>query len=247
MAQLAPEVVFTIGNLPITNTIINTALVDSFIVGFAVAAGRNLQRIPRAFQNFVEFLIETGQNFTESIAGENTKLVFPFFASFFLFIVIANWSGLIPGVGSIGIWEGEGAHRELIPFLRNATSDFNVTLGLALISFFATHILAIRKLGLKGYASHFFNFKPLYLSPIFLFVGVLEVISEFTKLLSLSFRLFGNIYAGEVVLSTTFSIFAFIFPVPFLLLEVLIGGIQALIFSTLTIAFMSILMTPHHE
>ena len=158
--------------------------------------------------------------------------------TFFIFILLANWTGLIPGVTAIGIKEG----HELIPLLRPATSDFNVTLGLALVSVVATHILSIKTVGIADYLSRYFS-----LNPINLFIGFLEIISEITKIISLSFRLFGNIFAGEIVLGTVSTMFAVLFPLPFLMLEVVVGLVQALVFSMLTMAFMAILMTPHHS
>ena len=126
--------------------------------------------------------------------------------------------------------------------MRSATSDLNAPLALALVSAFATHMLSIKTTGIKEYLSRYFSFNP-----INLFVGILEIISEITKIISLSFRLFGNIFAGEVVLLTTAGIFAFLFPIPFLLLEIIIGLVQALVFGMLTMTFMAILTTPHHE
>jgi F-type H+-transporting ATPase subunit a len=184
-------------------------------------------------------LVEGFYNLTESVAGgERTPAIFSISLSFFIFILLANWSGLIPGLSSIGFYR----NHQLIPFLRAGTSDLNVTLALALVSAFATHIYSLKTIGIKSYLGRYFS-----LNPINLYVGFLELISEVTKVISLSFRLFGNIFAGEIVLATISTIFAFIFPLPFLLLEVVVGLIQALVFAMLTMAFMSILSTPHHE
>ncbi|MBI4080362.1 MAG: F0F1 ATP synthase subunit A [Candidatus Levybacteria bacterium] len=241
MSAFAPEAIITIGSFPITNTIINTLLVDSAIVGGVIVLNKKLAKIPNYFQNIFEMVMQGFYGLAESVAGKNTAKIFPWFMSFFLFILIANWSGLLPGAGSIGFFEGHGEDRHLVPLLRNATSDLNATLALAMISLIATHTLSIRAIGIKDYLTRYFS-----LNPILLFVGILEIVSEITKLISLSFRLFGNIYAGEVVLGTISSLFAFIAPIPFLLLEVIVGLVQALVFSMLTMAFMSILMTPHH-
>jgi F-type H+-transporting ATPase subunit a len=186
----------------------------------------------------MEMLVEIFYDLTETIAGKHTTIIFPFFMSFFLFILITNWTGLIPGNGAIGIKEG----KNLVPFFRNATSDLNMTLALTLISLFATHFFAIRTVGIKEYLGRYFS-----LNPINLFVGILEILSEFTKLISLSFRLFGNIFAGEILLATLGSIFAFVLPIPFIALEILVGLVQAMVFSMLTMVFMTILMTPHSE
>ena len=189
-----------------------------------------------------ELIVDSLYNLTESVAGENTAKIFPYFISFFFFILIANWSGLLPGGESLGFFHHTGEETEIVSLNRNLTSDLNATLALALISLVATHMLSIKKLGVKEYLSRFFS-----LNPILLFVGILEIISEFTKIISLSFRLFGNIFAGEVVLGTISKLFAFVFPVPFMFLEIVVGLVQALVFSMLTMAFMSVLMTSHKQ
>jgi F-type H+-transporting ATPase subunit a len=239
MTTFAPETIFHIGALPVTNTILDTLLVDIIIIGGVFYLTKKISLIPNnLFQNAVESIVETFYNLTESIAQKATSKIFPYFMSFFLFILFVNWSSLIPGVGTIGIRE----HGELIPLFRGATSDLNMTLGLALISAVATHTLSIKTIGIKDYLSRYFSFNP-----INLFVGILEIISEITKVVSLSFRLFGNIFAGEVVLATVSSIFAFVFPLPFLLLEIIVGLVQALVFSMLTMVFMAILTTSHNQ
>jgi F-type H+-transporting ATPase subunit a len=237
MTSFAPEVILRIGQFPVTNTILDTLFVDVAIIAGVIYLSRNISLVPaNTFQNLTEYAVETFYNLTESIAQKATEKIFPYFMSFFLFILLINWSSLLPGVGTIGIRE----NHELIPFLRGATSDLNLTLGLALISVVATHIMSIEITGIKDYLSRYFSFNP-----INLFVGVLEIVSEITKIVSLSFRLFGNIYAGEVVIVTISSIFAFIAPLPFLLLEIIVGLVQALVFSMLTMVFMAILTTSH--
>lgn len=238
MVSFAAEPVFRLGFFTVTNSFLDTVLVDAILIGLIIAVNKKMSLIPGMFQNFVEMVMETLYNLTESVASERTMKIFPYFATFFIFILIANWTGLIPGFSSVGFYED----HKLIPIFRAATSDFNVTFGLALVSAAATHIMSLRTIGIKGYLSRYFSINPIYL-----FVGFLEIISEITKVISLSFRLFGNIFAGEVVLATVSTIFAFIFPLPFLMLEVIVGLIQALVFSMLTMAFMSILTTPHHE
>ena len=239
MLTFSSDVIFFLGSFPITNTILNTIFVDIVLLFLILIVNKNLSVVPGIVQNISELVIGGFYKFTENIAGERTKQIFPYFMSFFLFIIIANWSGLIPGFTTIGIVENE---HKLIPLLRSTTSDLNTTLGLAIVSLVATHIMSIKVLGIKEYIGRFIS-----LSPILLFVGVLEIISEITKLVSLSFRLFGNIYAGEVVLETVSHIFAFILPLPFLMLEVIVGAVQALVFAMLTMTFMVILTTPHHE
>lgn len=237
MASFAPEIILQVGSIPITNTLLHTIFVDALLIGGTFYLNKKLTLIPtNFFQNAMESIIETFYNLTESVAFHAASKIFPYFMSFFLFILISNWSSLMPGVSTIGFKE----HGDFIPFLRGTTSDLNTTLGLALISALATHALSIKTIGIKNYLSRYFSFNPLNL-----FIGVLEIISEITKVVSLSFRLFGNIFAGEVVLLTVSSIFAFVFPLPFLLLEVIVGMVQALVFSMLTMVFMAILTTSH--
>ncbi len=238
MISFSSEAIAHLGSFKITNSLLDILLVDCILVMLVFFVRNKLSLIPGLLQNAVEFLIEGFYTLTESIANKNAGKIFPFFATFFIFILIVNWSGLIPGVGTIGFFED----KKLVPILRSGASDLNVTLGLALVSAVATHALSIQTLGIKSYLSRYFS-----INPINLFIGILEIISEITKVISLSFRLFGNIFAGEVVLATTSSMIAFIFPIPFLLLEIIVGFVQALVFSMLTMTFMAILTTPHHE
>lgn len=237
--SFAPETILQIGIIPITNTLLHTFLVDALLIGGTFYIRKKITLTPNNFfQNATESIIETFYSLTESIAKPTASKIFPYFMSFFLFILVANWTSLLPGIGTIGIKE----HGELIPFFRGTTSDLNTTLALALISAFATHMLSIKIIGIKNYLGRYFSFNP-----INLFIGVLEIISEITKVISLSFRLFGNIFAGEVVLLTVSSIFAFVVPLPFLILEVIVGMVQALVFSMLTMVFMAILTTSHKK
>src|SRR3989344_1290725 len=272
MASFAPETIILVGKFPITNTVINTILVDGFLLLLAFFVSRKTSLVPGKFQIVMEYVVGGLYNLTHSIAGNRAKQIFPFFMTFFLFILVANWSGLIPGINTFGIVQHNEGETHIIPLIRATTSDLNTTLALAIVSLSATHIMSYRSLGLTEYLSRFIPFFPFILSVfkgkprfvvdksgpinfvmsffnplVLVFVGGLELISEFVKVISLSFRLFGNIFAGEVVLETVSGIFAFIFPLPFLLLEVVVGFVQALVFAMLTMAFMIILTTPHHE
>lgn len=243
MPTLAPEIIFYIDNFPVTNTILNTILVDGIIVGSVLYISKKITKlVPGMFQNIIELLVKGFYDLTETIAGKNTNKIFPFFMSFFLFIIIANWSGLILGSDLIGLKEHDGTKDHLIPLFRNASSDMNFTIALALVSIFATHILSFKTIGIKKYLSHYFSFNP-----INLFVGILDIISEITKTISLSFRLFGNIFAGEMVLVIIGGFLSFfVIPVPFIAFEIFVGLIQAVVFSMLTMVFMTMLMTPKH-
>ncbi len=242
MPSLKPEILFSFSGINISNTILGTIVVDLILIYIIYSVRKNFKIHPQGLQNIFEFILEYLYSLTQQIAGSRAVSIFPWFASFFIFILFANLVGLLPGFGSIGIFKNLNGEHEFIPLLRAATSDFNTTFALATISLVATHALSIKYNGIKDYLKRFFSFNP-----IFLFVGILELIGEITKLISLSFRLFGNIYAGEVVLSTISSLFAFVAPVPFLMLETIVALVQALVFSMLTMAFMSILTTSHSE
>lgn len=238
MTSLAAEPIFTLGSVTITNAVIDTLLVDLIIIALALAVSKNIKLVPSFFQGLVELAIEGFYNLTESVAKERTMKVFPFVMTFFLFILISNWSGLLPVITALGIHHGE----EFIPFFRSASTDLNTTAALALVSLVATHTMSIQTLGLKSYLSRFFS-----LNPLALYTGILELVSEFTKIISFSFRLFGNIFVGEVMLASLGAVSAFILPIPVIMYEMFVGVIQATIFALLTMAFMGIFTTPHGE
>lgn len=241
MASIAPEIITTVGGIPFTNTLLHTLFVDALILGTVIALKKKISLVPGILQNITEYIIEVFYQLTESVAQKRAKKIFPYVITFFIFILVANWTSLLPGFGTIGIFHTVHDEKELIPLFRGATSDINTTLALALVSAVATHMLSIKTLGIKGYLSRFFS-----LNPMNFFIGIMEIVSEITKVVSLSFRLFGNIFAGEVVLVTISTMFAFLVPIPFLMLEIIVGLVQALVFAMLTMVFMAILTTPNH-
>src|SRR4030042_4715901 len=162
MVSFAAEPVVFFGKFAVTNTVLNTLFVDAILIGLIFTINKNLSLIPSKIQTITESITTGFYSITESVAGENAKKIFPFFMSFFLFILIANWTGLIPGITAIGIKEGE----HIIPLLRPVTSDFNVTLALALVSIGATHVLSVKTIGIKEYLSRYIS-----LHPINLFIG----------------------------------------------------------------------------
>jgi len=234
---LAAEKLFQIGPIPVTNSMVTTWIVTLLLLSFAYFATKKISAVPHFLQNVAEMMVEAFQDLVSSVAGDKTKVFLPIVASFFFFILFGNYFGLLPGVGTIGFFHIVDGHKTFVPLLRSINSDLNTTVALAIVSLVATHYLAIRYLGFGHYINKFIS-----LNPIFLFVGLLEIIGEATKILSLSFRLFGNIFAGEVLLTTASTkLFAFIIPIPFYFLEFLVGFVQALIFAMLTLVFMVIL------
>lgn len=240
---IAPELIAHIGDFPITNTLMVAWLTTLILTLLAIFATSRLHAIPSGIQNLFELIIETGYQVTEDIAHSKAKTFFPWVMTFFLFILAANLLGLFPGFGTIGFYEMQDGHKVFVPLLRSANSDLNMTLGLALLSAFMTHYYAVKYLGFKDYVGKFIS-----LNPIFLFVGLIELVSEFTKVASLSLRLFGNIFAGEVVLSTVAGLSkytAFLVPLPFYFLEIIVAFVQAAVFMMLTLVFMSLLSEKH--
>ncbi|MDO8498413.1 MAG: F0F1 ATP synthase subunit A [bacterium] len=240
--QLAAETIGHLGPIPLTNSMLVTFVTTILLSAVAIFATRSVQVVPAGLQNVFEFAIEAVYDLTEDLAHSKAKVFFPLIMTFFLFIITANWLGLLPGFGTIGFNEIHKGKQVFVPLLRSINADLNTTLALALISVIATHILAVRYLGILDYFKKWFN-----LNPIFLFVGLLELVGEFTKIVSLSFRLFGNIFAGEIVLATIAGIFAFVVPLPFYFLEIIVGFVQAAVFMMLTLTFMVLLSEKQGE
>lgn len=237
---LAPEVIGHLGPLPITNTLMVSWITMALIMILVFLSTRKVNLVPSGLQNFIELVVDAGYSTVEGLAGNKTKVIFPIVMTYFLFIITANWLGLFPGFATIGFTEIHDGEKVWIPLFRSINSDLNMTLALALSSVVITHIFSIKYLGVWDYIK-----KWVSLNPIFLFVGLLELISEFTKIVSLSFRLFGNIFAGEVVLATIAGIFAFVVPLPFYFLEIIVGFVQAAVFMMLTLVFMVLLTEKH--
>ncbi|MEK7212356.1 MAG: F0F1 ATP synthase subunit A, partial [Patescibacteria group bacterium] len=189
-------------------------------------------------QGLVEVFLETLLGLMDTVFGDRRKSekYLPLIATIFLFVLFSNWLGLVPGVGSI-VFHGE----ETSPLLRSPSADLNFTLGLAIIAVISANIFGIAAIGFWRHLAKFFNFK----SPIGFFIGLIELVSEVAKMISFSFRLFGNIFAGEVLLIIVAFLVPYIVPLPFLFLEVFVGFVQALIFSMLTIVFIAIATTSH--
>jgi F-type H+-transporting ATPase subunit a len=239
--SVAPETLFHLGPVPITNALFTNIIVTLFLVGLGVYAAKSTNRL-KAIPLTVEIVIEGFYDFFVNIAGKRGAILFPLLFTFFLYIIIANWSGLLPIIGSIGLNIPHGQEVEFIPIFRGPTTDLNTTFALAIISVFSTWYMGIKINGVKGFLSKFLTIR----SPIDAVVGLLEMISEFSKLLSFSFRLFGNIFAGEVLIAVMTFLIPLLLPVPFLALEVFVGFIQAIVFTMLTLIFIEVAVESHH-
>ena len=234
--SLAAEKIGHIGSFPITNSILLSWVASLFLIIVSLVATSKITTIPNKIQNFfeiiVEFLFDTANNVLEN--EEVTKKYFPLIATLFIFIVTNNWLGLIPGVGTIGIHEiNKEGHEVLVPLLRAGTADLNMTLALAIVTMIAVQVFGVAAIGTFKYAKKFFNFS----NPINFFVGGLELMGEFAKIVSFSFRLFGNVFAGEVLLVVIAFLVPYIAPLPFFFLELFVGLIQGLVFTMLALVF----------
>jgi F-type H+-transporting ATPase subunit a len=221
----------------ISNTILTMWIVMAIVLAAALLMVRGAKLVPGRAQNLFEWFYEFLGDFGVGIAGPTARPYIPIFAAFFLLILFNNWIGLVPPVGKI-------------PQLRAPSSDVNITIGMALISFVIFHVEGVRNLGLGGYLGKFFPVyefrKGIGAGLIALFVGLIELMLEFVKPVTLSMRLFGNIYGGEVALGVITSLTVALFPLALLSLELMLNAIQALIFSVLTLIFITLAIEGHH-
>lgn len=248
--SLAAEPLFTIGTLPVTNSVVVGIVVFVLMVLGAIALRpRVTAGVPGGAMNLVEAVFEILLNTIEGITNDRKKAqeFFPVIATFFLFILFSNWTGILPGLGSLGVYKEVHGEVHLIPFLRAPSADLNFTIALALLSVFAAQWYGMKHLGFFGHWSKFFTppWKPPYL--IGTFVGLLELVSELAKVVSFSFRLFGNIFAGEILLLVVGTLAPMGGTFPFLVLELFVGVVQALVFSLLTCVFLTIATMGHGD
>ena len=264
--QIPPEVIFSIGPLPVTNALLGTWISSIALLLIFFFGTRRRDLIPSGMQNMVEWIVEYLLNLTEGVAGKvKAKKFFPLVATFFVFILFCNLLDIFPGVDTIGTLNLEAVRLshlspstsifllgqysdKLTPWIRPGTSDLNLTLALALVSVFVTQVFGFQALGAKQQLSKYFNFKAFkhgFQGPIEFFVGLIELVTEFSRILSFSFRLFGNIFAGSAVLAVFAWLLPFVSDAIFIPLEIFVGFVQALIFALLTLVFMEIGTSSH--
>ena len=259
--ELPAEVVFHLFGFPVTNSIIGAWITIVVLVGFSYAVTHRMKIIPNRLQSLLEFAIGALFNFCQSVAGEkNGRRFFPVVATIFLFVAFNAWLSLVPGFGSISV---TGAEGEPVHLLRGANTDINLPLALALVSFVFVEYFGLRSRGFR-YLGKFVNvgrfFKSIgqlfrgkfraglsgvFTGAIDIFVGMLETLSEFIRIVSFTFRLFGNMTAGEILLLIAAFLIPWVFALPFYGLELLVGFVQALIFAGLTLVFLTVATTAH--
>jgi F-type H+-transporting ATPase subunit a len=238
--SLKAQEIFSIGNFGITNSFFLSLVVFAVLALFALLLRTKIKEIPGKLQNIAEMAMDALLNLMQSTLGsaEKAEKYFPLIATIFIFILTSNLFGLLPGVGSAWI---EHSGKE-VPLFRSPAADLNFTLAFAVISVLVTNFIGMAATGVFNHLGKYFNFK----GPIDFFIGILELISEFAKIVSLTFRLFGNVFAGEVLLTIIFFLAPYFIPLPFMFLELFVGMIQAFIFAMITLVSIS-LHTATHE
>lgn len=260
---LFAEPVMHIGSVTITNSLLSGWLVVILVIVLSFIIRMKISQIPGRLQSFLEIVMEGALDLCDQVTGQRTLSlkVFPVVFSVFFFVLLNNWLGLLPGVGSIGFYEMHEGVNTFIPLLRGGTADINTTLALGFLAVIGSNIFGVVVVGFWKTFNKYINLTALsymvtkvrkdpsilIVSPIIFFVGLIEAVGELAKVASLSFRLFGNIFAGEVLLMSMAMIMKYIVPVPFLFLEVFVGLIQALIFSLLSLVYFTIASQDHSE
>lgn len=239
--SLKAQELFNIGGFGITNSFFLTLLVSLILVSGAFIVSRKINIIPGRLQGALEMGTESLLGIMESTLGSSVKAqkYFPLIATIFIFILTSNLFGILPGVGSFILEKG----GKEISLFRSPASDLNFTLAFAVVSVLVANILGMMSVGVFHHIGKFLNFT----NPINFFIGMLELVSEFVRIISLSFRLFGNIFAGEVLLAIMFFLAPYFMPLPFLFLELFIGIIQAFIFAIITLVSISLHTTIHEH
>ena len=238
--HLAPQKIFTIGGFTVTNTLISAWLTTLVILLLFGLGTRRMSMVPGRLQGLLEMLVEALYGFIKGIAGEYyARRFFPILATIFVFVAFNAWMALLPIYPTVG-FKAEGADHVTTHLLRSAGTDINMPLALALIAFVFIEVWGFR-VHRFGYLREFFRFG----NPVQTFIGLLELISHFIRIISFTFRLFGNMLAGEIVLFMMTFLTFFVTPIIFYGLEILVGGVQALVFMGLTLVFTVLAVAPH--
>ncbi|MFA5022330.1 MAG: FoF1 ATP synthase subunit a [Patescibacteria group bacterium] len=260
---LFAEPIFQWHGFTVTNSLFTSWIVILLIIIVSIISKFKISKVPRGLQNYWELIWDGALNLADSVTGSRQKSMkfLPIVLPLFIFLLLNNWLGLLPGIGSVGFIQTHGHERIFVPLFRGAAADLNLTLALAIMSVLLTHIFGVIATSSWSHLNRFVginlfleipkkvfkekDYTALLVNPIKFFVGLIELVGEFAKVASLSFRLFGNVFAGEVLLMSMAAIFAYLLPIPFMFLEIIVGVIQALIFAMLTLVFLTIMTTSH--
>jgi F-type H+-transporting ATPase subunit a len=241
---LKPYIVGHVFGMPITATLLTTWLTMIILVALAIMVRSRLAAIPGKLQSVFELILGGIYDYMASVleSRELAQKFFPVVTTIFLFVLGLNWVGLLPGVTAFGLYEVHEGTRHLIPLLYPAATDLNIAIGFALVAFLTIEIAGVTAIGLFKYAGKFINFH----SPLAFVIGIIELISELARLISFSFRLFGNIFAGKTLLVVVMFFIPYVVPVPLLAFEVFVGFIQAFVFAILTLFFIKLAVEEPH-
>jgi len=259
---LFAEPIHNFSNFTVTNSLLTSWVAVLIIIVLSLVLRFKLRTVPNKLQNIFEIIVEGALGMCDQVTNDRALSVkiFPFAISVFFFIVINNWLGIMP-LGGFGIVEKSEQGLAFIPFLRGGTADINTTVALAFMAVLGANLFGAFSIGIWKTFNKYVNLKVLggifkkirheptiiLVAPITFFVGLIEIVGEFAKVASLSFRLFGNVFAGEVLLASMAALVAYAVPIPFLFLELLVGVIQALIFSILLVVYFTIASSDHEE
>ena len=236
------ETLFHLGPIAVTNSMVGTLIATVLLLSLAWWASRNHGVVPSRFQSILEFPIEFLANIVRAQSGSRWRAVLPPVMTIFLLVLVANYVGLLPGVGTIGVHVVEDGHEAVAPIIRPASADLNFTLALALIAFVLFVSWGIRANGLRGYLKETFVANPPYMTPL---MTPIHIVSELSRIISLSMRLFGNVFAGEILLAVMLALTFVVVPVAFLGLEMIFGAVQALVFALLTLTYITLATAGH--
>ena len=240
---IAAEELFQIGPFVVTNSMIGVLIATAILLAAAIWVSRNAATVPNRLQSILEFPVEFMANIVRSQSGDRWRAILPIILTIFLLVLLANWVGLLPGVGTIAVnWTDAEGHVAAHPVIRPASADLNFTLALAVIAFVSFVTWGVRANGVGGYLKETFVANPAYMTPI---MTPIHVVSELSRLISLSMRLFGNVFAGEVLLAVMLALTFAVVPAIFLGLELVFGFVQALVFALLTMTYITLAMAGH--
>jgi F-type H+-transporting ATPase subunit a len=242
--HLAPPVLGHVFGVPLTSTMLTAWVTMAILIIGSVLLSRNLRLVPGKGQIIVESLVGGVYDYIADVleSRDLAKRYFPVIMTIFLFILSLNWIGLLPGITGFGLVGENHGNTELIPFFYPAHTDLNMTIALSVIAFFFIEIAGVLTIGFTKYAGKFINFS----SPLNFLIGLIELFSELARLISFSFRLFGNIFAGKTLLLIAMFFVPFVLPVPILAFEIFVGFIQAFIFAVLTLFFVKLAIAEPH-
>jgi F-type H+-transporting ATPase subunit a len=242
--SIKAEELFQIGPFVVTNSMVGVLIATAVLLVAAWYITRRATLVPGRLQSVIEFPVEFMANLVQGQGGSRWRSILPLILTIFLLVLAANWVGLLPGVGTVSVaWTDPEGHQALHPIIRPASADLNFTLALAIIAFVAFVSWGIRANGVGGYLKETFIANPAYMTPI---MTPIHIVSELSRLISLSMRLFGNVFAGEVLLAVMLALTFAVVPALFLGLEAVFGFVQALVFSLLAMTYITLSIAEHH-